>query len=169
MCSTADLSFVDFGLTYELADVVLSLLTAAPQRLRPANHKVADKGRHGLKASEVSHSITSFKEFKAPPLHTLVADDRRCDWTIRQVHKSFKPKVCWSHTLCTACAESALSPYKSEQQLFHLLHSQTFCRRACKPSHVLQGPGCNDQTSGERLLNTVTSLPLVAVGLHTMR
>ena len=93
MCSTADLSFVDFGLTYELADVVLSHLIAAPQRLRPASQNAVGKGRHELEASEVSHSIASIKEFNAPPMHTLVADDSKWVSTMRHVHKSFRPKV----------------------------------------------------------------------------
>ena len=94
MCSTADLSFVDFGLTYELADIVLSHLIAAPQRFRQASQETSGKGRADLKASGVSQSIASLKDFKAPPLHTLVADDSRWASTMRQVHNSIKPKVC---------------------------------------------------------------------------
>lgn len=93
MCSTADLSFVDFGLTYELADIVLSHLVAAPQRLRSASKKTSGKGGRDLKATEVSHSSAYLKILKAPPLHTLVEDDSRWATMMRQVHVSIKPKV----------------------------------------------------------------------------
>ena len=34
---------------------------------------------------------------------------------------------------------------------------------------AVQGPGCNDCTSMERAINILTSLPFMAVGLHTRR
>lgn len=95
MCSSsADLSFVDFGLTYELADIVLSHLVAAPQRFRPSIQRVVGRARLDQKPSDVSHSVASLKGFKAPPLHTLVKSDGRWASTMRQVYKSIKPKVC---------------------------------------------------------------------------
>lgn len=94
MCSTADLSFVDFGLTYELADVVLSYLIAAPQRLRPGSQHIAGRTTLDHKVSDSSHSVATFKEFAAPPLRSLVAGDSRWASSIRQVQKSIRPKVC---------------------------------------------------------------------------
>jgi hypothetical protein len=34
---------------------------------------------------------------------------------------------------------------------------------------LLQGPGCNDNTLLERIVNVATSLPFVAIGIHSLR
>ena len=36
-------------------------------------------------------------------------------------------------------------------------------------SGELQGPGSNDRTKAERIINVLTSLPIALVGVHTIR
>ena len=94
MCSSsADLAIVDFGLTYELADILTSHLVFAPQQLCLSAQKQACKITLVAKPSEVRRPIAALKEFQAPPLHTLVTGETGWASKMRHVQNSIKPRV----------------------------------------------------------------------------
>lgn len=72
------------------------------------------------------------------------------------------PVYSWLHSFMSWCTA------QPEAAQFHTLSLVLQAHLLCSASN-LQGPGNNDRSTAERLINVVTSMPFIIVGLHTRR
>ena len=167
MCSIhGDDSPVDFDATNKLADN-----TAQSSLVEAQTHRVAQQqagrttDRHRRPPQNVDKHL---RGFQAGPLQNLLHQHSNRPQHLPMLNRlqaAISPKVSAAHP--AACSLSIHSV------LYMQFHSPRRHSPVPRPHSrfgvMLQGPGSNDRTRNERLLNTLTSLPIAFVGLHTIR